>query len=79
MSATETPREHPPQWEPGETARDTRTGRVGRVMGHVGPYCQLRPLNGGKEWEAEPLDLEPAYQSDAMSARVAQANSRWGL
>ncbi|MFG2140289.1 hypothetical protein [Streptomyces sp. NPDC048650] len=81
MSAAETAHEHPQHWEPGETAKDTRTGRVGRVMGHVGPRYQLRPLNGGKEWEADPDHLSPAAQSDALSAAVGEANARtrWGL
>lgn len=32
----------------GDVVRDTRTSRVGRVMGHVEPFCYLRPLKG--EW-----------------------------
>lgn len=72
-----------PAYEPrtGETVRDTATGRVGRVMGNVGPRYQLRPLNGGREWEAEPMNIELACQSDAMSGAVAEANTsaRWGL
>lgn len=76
MSAPETAREHPQYWEPGEMAKDTATGRVGRVMGHEGPYYQLRPLNGGREWDADPEALEPACQSDALSADVAEANWR---
>ncbi|MEU3917133.1 hypothetical protein [Streptomyces sp. NPDC029004] len=65
----------------GSTVKDAVTGRVGRVMGHVGTRYQLRPLNGGKEWEADPKNLSPATQSDAMSADVAEANSlsRWRL
>ncbi|MFI9581946.1 hypothetical protein ACIHCQ_08890 [Streptomyces sp. NPDC052236] len=65
----------------GETARDASTGRVGRVMGHEGPRYQLRPLNGGKEWEAEPEHLVPVPLSDALRPAVAEANSRtrWGV
>src|SRR5690606_12023078 len=29
---------------------DTMTGRIGVVMGHEGPYVQLRPYGGGREW-----------------------------
>lgn len=61
-------------WELGEVVHDTRTGRVGRVMGHVGPRYQLRPLNGGREWEADPEEMSPARQSDALTDRVAEAN-----
>ncbi|MFD7259604.1 hypothetical protein [Streptomyces sp. NPDC059874] len=75
MSSPESAREHPRDWEAGETALDASTGRVGRVVGHVGPRYQLRPLNGGREWEADPESLEPAHQSDALSAAVVIANT----
>jgi hypothetical protein len=45
-------------------------------MGHEGPRYQLRPLNGGKEWEVDPSALLPAQQSDALSPDVADANRR---
>ncbi|WP_435187234.1 hypothetical protein [Streptomyces sp. bgisy126] len=73
--ASEVP-EHPRHWEPGDVARDTRTDRVGRVMGHVGPCYQLRPLTGGREWEAYADDMVPARQSDAMSPQVRELNRR---
>jgi len=42
----------PPTKPPiGSYVVDTHTERVGMVMGHEGPYVQLRPLGGGKEWE----------------------------
>ncbi|GHA82519.1 hypothetical protein [Streptomyces chryseus] len=75
MSSPESAREHPRDREAGETALDVSTGRVGRVMGHVGPRYQLRPLNGGQEWEADPDSLKAAYQSDALSAAVVTANT----
>ncbi|MFE5854081.1 hypothetical protein ACFQ61_12810 [Streptomyces sp. NPDC056500] len=62
--------------EVGDVVRDTRLGRVGRVMGGEGPYLRLRPLNGGLEWDALPEHLVPADQSDAMSAEVARANAQ---
>ena len=36
----------------GSHVVDTRSGKVGIVMGHEGPYVQLRPYGGGKEWDA---------------------------
>ncbi|GAA0379110.1 hypothetical protein GCM10010319_67080 [Streptomyces blastmyceticus] len=48
---TRTPREAP---EVGAFVIDTRTDRVGQVMGHEGSRLQLRPPHGGREWEAEP-------------------------
>ncbi|MFB7027202.1 MULTISPECIES: hypothetical protein [unclassified Streptomyces] len=68
--------EHSHHWERGDVARDLRTDRVGHVMGHVGPYYQLRPLTGGKEWEAFADNMVPAQQSDAMLPQVREANRR---
>ncbi|MFE4546066.1 hypothetical protein [Streptomyces sp. NPDC056785] len=33
----------------GAAVHDTVRDRVGRVMGHEGPYLQVRPLGGGVE------------------------------
>lgn len=60
----------------GASVRRLSDGRVGIVIGYAGPYCQLRDVRGGKEWEADPADLEPAAQSDAFSADVAHANGQ---
>lgn len=57
---------------------DRRNARVGIVMGHEGPYVQLRPPQGGKEWDAPPDELRPPTQAEEMSAKVAVANGRWG-
>ncbi|MFE9567468.1 hypothetical protein ACFYMW_03065 [Streptomyces sp. NPDC006692] len=78
MSGPEPTREHPYEPEPGDVVEDAGRGRVGRVMGHEGPYVQLRPLRGGLEWDAEPGGLEPVSQpqSDALSAAVAETNQR---
>lgn len=67
-----------PTYEPqkGETVRDEAARRVGVVMGSVGPYYQLRPIGGGKEWDADPLSLRPIDQLELLSARVAGLNSR---
>lgn len=41
--------------EPGSFALDVRDGRVGRVMGRVGPYVQLRPPGGARSGTARPM------------------------
>jgi hypothetical protein len=66
---------------PGELVEDTVVKRIGRVMGFVGPYVQLRPVGGGPEWDAEPDRLRPVTVSEALSADVwvANARSRGGL
>ncbi|MGE9695258.1 hypothetical protein [Streptomyces sp. NRRL F-5630] len=58
----------------GRYARDRATGLVGRVMGHVGPYTQLRPVRGGREWDADPADLEELGGAEELSAKVAERN-----
>lgn len=55
---------------------DTRIGKVGIVMGHEGPYVQLRPYGGGREWDAEPGAVRGATQSERLSAATAYANAR---
>lgn len=62
----------------GAVAVDRRNGKVGVVMGHVGPYVQLRPPRGGREWDAPPEDVRPPTPSEELSAKVAVANRRWG-
>ncbi|WP_369262951.1 hypothetical protein [Streptomyces sp. R35] len=60
----------------GEAVHDTVRDRVGRVMGHIGPYIQLRPLAGGLEWDADPNHLHPLTPAELLSALVAEANTR---
>ncbi|WP_406472617.1 hypothetical protein [Streptomyces sp. NBC_01615] len=60
----------------GATVHDTARDRVGRVMGQVGPYVQLRPLAGGIEWDADPNHLRLLTPAEVLSALVAEANAR---
>ncbi|MFI8822608.1 hypothetical protein [Streptomyces sp. NPDC053431] len=55
---------------------DTSTGRVGTVMGHEGPYLQLRPIGGGREWDCEPDGVRVATVAERLSAATAHANAR---
>ncbi|MFJ7421053.1 hypothetical protein ACIQXD_20910 [Streptomyces uncialis] len=70
--------EEAPEGRPtvGETVRDNRLGRIGIVMGGLGPYVQLRPLYGGREWDADPGHVEPVSALELLSARVAEVNER---
>ncbi|MEV8321420.1 hypothetical protein AB0Q95_45500 [Streptomyces sp. NPDC059900] len=52
-------------------AIDTRRMRLGQVMGHEGPYVQLRPPGGGREWDARPEDVRPAREEEVLRASVA--------
>ena len=67
----------PPRKPPiGTYAVDTRTGRVGVVMGHEGPYVQLRPFGGGREWDCEPDAVRTATPAERLRAATAYANAR---
>ncbi|GGT47920.1 hypothetical protein [Streptomyces purpureus] len=60
----------------GSYVVEIRTGRVGRVMGHVGPYVQLRPFGGGREWDCDPEGVRMATAAERLSAATAYANAR---
>ncbi|MGW2212316.1 hypothetical protein [Streptomyces sp. NPDC001781] len=60
----------------GSYALDTETNRVGVVMGHQGPYVQLRPLGGGREWDVAPGRVRAATPAERISAATAYANAR---
>ncbi|MET7904824.1 hypothetical protein ABZS86_26530 [Streptomyces sp. NPDC005355] len=66
---------------PGTPVRDTTRDRVGIVMGQEGPYLQLRPLAGGREWDADPDHVHPLTPAELLRARLAETNahSRRGL
>ncbi|MDO0927805.1 hypothetical protein QQY24_21205 [Streptomyces sp. TG1A-8] len=57
----------------GACAVDTRTGRLGVVMGHEGPYVQLRPFGGGREWDTRPQDARRATAAEWQRAATAHA------
>ncbi|GAA1546279.1 hypothetical protein GCM10009730_64210 [Streptomyces albidochromogenes] len=65
--------------EPGAYAVDVRDGRVGRVMGRVGTYVQLRPPGGGKEWDCPPDDVRPVALGEVLRARVREINAEGRL
>lgn len=60
--------------EPGTFAVDARDGRVGRVMGSVGPYVQLRAPGGGAEWDCPPHLVRAAPPGLVLRARVTEVN-----
>ncbi|MCX4794331.1 hypothetical protein OG497_09395 [Streptomyces sp. NBC_01242] len=60
----------------GAAVHDSGSGRVGLVMGHQGPYIQLRPLGGGREWDADPARVRPVSRDELLSAQLAEVNAR---
>ncbi|MGW0820041.1 hypothetical protein [Streptomyces sp. NPDC002845] len=65
-----------PRLPVGSYAVDTRTGRVGRVMGYEGPYVQLRPVGGGREWDCAPESVRTATTIERLRAATAYENAR---
>ncbi|MCC5473841.1 hypothetical protein LMU33_01300 [Streptomyces sp. JA03] len=45
-------------------------------MGNEGPYLQLRPLSGGREWDVAPHHVHPLTPAELLRARLADANER---
>ncbi|MGP3999043.1 hypothetical protein [Streptomyces sp. 8N706] len=60
--------------ERGAYVVDVRQGRIGQVMGQQGPYVQLRPPGGGREWDCPPDALRPAGPGEVLRARVTELN-----
>jgi len=60
----------------GDLVEDAGSKRTGEVMGFEGPYVQLRPVGGGREWDAMPECLRPLTRAEALRVAVAVANAR---
>ncbi|RCG25504.1 hypothetical protein DTL70_08920 [Streptomyces diacarni] len=60
----------------GSAVRDPARDRVGVVMAAEGPRLQLRPLGGGREWDADPDRVRLLTHAELLSARVAEVNAR---
>ncbi|KRV50672.1 hypothetical protein AQ490_16675 [Wenjunlia vitaminophila] len=48
----------------GAVALDIGTNRVGVIMDHMGGRVQLRPVHGGREWDARKEEIRPADEGD---------------
>ncbi|MGW8971593.1 hypothetical protein [Streptomyces platensis] len=62
--------------EIGDLAKDLQTGQTGVVMGKLGGRVQMRPLAGGREWDAKPDDVIPPSAREELSARNAVRSAR---
>ncbi|MFH8489707.1 hypothetical protein [Streptomyces longisporoflavus] len=60
----------------GKVVHDAARDIVGRVMGHEGPHIQLRPLAGGREWDADPDRVRVLTPDELLSALLAEVNAR---
>ncbi|MEV6542306.1 hypothetical protein [Streptomyces sp. NPDC051665] len=61
--------------EPGDLVYDAATRKIGEAVDHVGLYWQLKPVGGGREWDAHG-PLRPATLEERLSSGVALANAR---
>ncbi|WP_406404132.1 hypothetical protein [Streptomyces uncialis] len=59
----------PGQADVGALMVDRRNNRTGKVMGHEGPYFQLRPPQGGREWDVPPEALREPTQTEGLRAK----------
>ncbi|MFC4504830.1 MULTISPECIES: hypothetical protein [Streptomyces] len=62
------------QHEPGTLLYDPATDMVGEYRDSSGPYAMLRPVGGGREWQADPAALRPATDRERLRANVRAAN-----
>ncbi|MGC0331086.1 hypothetical protein RKD23_004076 [Streptomyces sp. SAI-170] len=62
--------------EPGTLLYDPATDKVGEYQDRSGPYALLRPVGGGREWQADPDGLRPATDQERIGAGVRAANGR---
>lgn len=68
----------------GALVIDTQSSKLGYVTGHKGPYVRLRPVTGGREWDADPTHVRPATDSERLTAirernRALNAASSGGI
>ncbi|MDO0915989.1 hypothetical protein QQM39_35730 [Streptomyces sp. DT2A-34] len=57
---------------------DPATRKVGEYLDTAGPYAMLRPVGGGREWQADPAEIRPATPAERLSAGVKAANVQSG-
>lgn len=53
--------------ETGSVLYDPATDRVGEYLDRAGPRAVLRPVGGGREWEADPASLRPATDRERLA------------
>ncbi|MEU0626625.1 hypothetical protein [Streptomyces sp. NPDC005989] len=54
----------------------SRRDQVGEFRGAAGPYWSLRPVCGGREWEAEPANVRAPSPMERLRAEIARCNAR---
>ncbi|WP_265861260.1 hypothetical protein [Streptomyces sp. SKN60] len=62
--------------ERGDFLYDVVARKVGEYRGVAGPYAMLRPIGGGREWQADPEKVRPATRDERITAGVRAVNER---
>lgn len=62
--------------ERGDFLYDVVARKVGEYRGPAGPYAMLRPIGGGREWQADPEKVRPATRDERITAGVRAVNER---
>ncbi|MFF3874490.1 hypothetical protein [Streptomyces sp. NPDC001978] len=60
----------------GSLVYDPATGKVGEYQDLTGRHAMLRPVGGGREWEADPASLRRATPDERLSAGLRAASSQ---
>ncbi|MFF6775782.1 hypothetical protein ACFY8W_19750 [Streptomyces sp. NPDC012637] len=60
----------------GDYLFDLVARKVGEYRGQAGPYAMLRPVGGGREWQADPERVRPATRDERITAGVRAVNER---
>lgn len=74
MASTELEDGDPDPAEDSALVVDTKTNKIGYVMGNEGPHLQLRPPGGGREWDVDPTEVRHATKTEVLRARVTELN-----
>jgi hypothetical protein len=56
--------------EPGTLVYDPQTCKVGEYQDRTGPYVMLRPVGGGREWQADPARIREATPEERPPSPV---------
>lgn len=59
----------------GDPANDSAEERIGIVVGEIGGREQMRPIDGGDEWEQMPDKVVPLSARKELGARLAVKNN----
>ncbi|MGW6061716.1 MULTISPECIES: hypothetical protein [unclassified Streptomyces] len=60
----------------GALVLDTKRDQLGEYRGEWAGEWSLRPVGGGKEWTANPKNVQPATVEQRLRVGTARANAR---